>query len=88
MKNDIKIDNNVLDKRQLRESVPNLKSKAFAVRKEKKIVKEKHRETVSFMYNFAQETNATKQLWWLFISALPLNFFTQFSPEDPFENEL
>ena len=81
-----KIANKVLEKRQRRESVPIFKSKAFAVRKlkGKENWENEHRETASFMYNFVQKTNATKQLWWHFTSTLPLNFFTRFSPEDPF----
>ena len=47
-----------------------------------------HRETASFMYNFVQETNTTKQGWWHILPTSPLNFFIRFSPEDPFENEL
>ena len=43
-----------------------------------------HRETASLMYNFVQKTNSTKQLWRYFIPTSPLNFFTRFSPADPF----
>ena len=43
-----KIANNVLEKRPLRESVPNLKTKALAVRK----CENEQTETASFMYNF------------------------------------
>ena len=38
--------------------------------------------TASFMYNFVQKTNATKQIWCHFIPTSPLAFFTRFSPED------
>ena len=79
-----KIANKVLEKRQLRESVPNFKTKALAVQKlkGKEKCENEHRETASFMYNFVQKTNATKQLWWHFIPTSPLNFSTQFSADD------
>ena len=49
-----KIANTVLEKRQLRGSVPNFKTKALAVRKlkGKEICENERRETASFMYNF------------------------------------
>ena len=64
-KQDIKIANKVLEKRQLRRSVPNFKTKALAVwkLKGKENWENEHRETASFIYNFVQKTNATKQLW-------------------------
>ena len=63
-------------KRPLRGSVPNFKTKALAVRKlkGKQNCENEHREKASFMYNFVQKTNATKQLWWHFISTSPLIF--------------
>ena len=66
--------------------MPNFKTKALAVQKlkGKENCENEHRETASFMYNFVQKTNASKQLCWHFIPALPLNFYTRFSPEDPF----
>ena len=53
----------VLEKRQLRASVPTFKNKALAVRKlkGKGNCENEHRETASFMYNFVQKTNPTKQ---------------------------
>ena len=64
----------------------NFKTKASAVRKlkGKENCENEHRETASFMYNFVQKTNATKQLWWHFTPSSPLKIFTPFSPEDPF----
>ena len=61
-----KIANRILEKRQRRGSVPNFKTKALAVQKlkGKENCENEHRETASFMYNFGQKTNATKQLWW------------------------
>ena len=84
-----KIANKILEKRQRRGSVPNFKTRTLAVwkLKGKENCESEHRETASFMYNFVQKTNATKQLWWHFIPTSPLNFFTRFSPEDPFEKE-
>ena len=41
-----------------------------------------------FLYNFVLKINATKQLSWTSLPTLGRNFFTQFSPVDPFENEL
>ena len=76
-KNVYKIANRVLDKRQLKGSVPNFKTKALAVwkLKGKENCENEHRETVSFMYNFVEKTNATKQLWWHFMPTSPLHFF-------------
>ena len=73
---DIKIANKILEKRPLRGSVPNFKTNALAVRnlKGKENCENEHRETASFMYNFVQKSNATKQLWWHFIPTSPLNF--------------
>ena len=78
--------NKVLEKRQLRGSMPNFKTKALAVwkLKGKENCEDEHRETASFVCNFVQKINATKQLWLHFLPTSPLNFFTQFSPEDPF----
>ena len=45
-------------------------------------------ETANFLYNFVSKINATKQLSWTFLPTFGRNFFTQFSPVDPFENEL
>ena len=61
----LKIANNLLESRQLRGVEPNFKTKALAVRKlkGKENCENEHRETASFMYNFVQKTNATKQLW-------------------------
>ena len=71
-----KIANKILENRQLRGSVPNFKTKALAVWKikGKENWENKHRKTTSFMYNFVQKTNATKQLWWHFMPTSPLNF--------------
>ena len=46
----------VLEKRQLRGSVPSFKTKAWVVQKlkEKENCENEHRETASFMYNFVQ----------------------------------
>ena len=51
-----------MEKRQLKRSVPNFKTKALAVRKlkGKENCENERRETASFMYNFVQKTNATK----------------------------
>ena len=75
-----KVANKVLEKRQRRGRVPNFKTKALAVWKlqGKENCENEHRETASFMYNFVQKTNATKQLWWHFIPTLPLNFSNGF----------
>ena len=59
--------NKVLEKKkQRRKSVPNFKTKAFAVRKlkEEEKCENEHREKAIFVYNFVQKTNATERLWW------------------------
>ena len=65
-----------MEKRSLRGSGPNFKTKALAVGKlkGKENCENEHRETASFMHDFEQKTNATKQLWWHFIPTSPLNF--------------
>ena len=67
--------------------MPNFKTKALAVRKlkGKENCENEHRETASFMYNFVQKTNATKQLWWHFIPTSPLNFSHGFHQKIPFK---
>ena len=45
-------------------------------------------ETAKFLYSFLLKISATKQISWTFLQTLGRNSFTQFSPVDPFENEL
>ena len=63
-------------------SVPKFKTKVLAVQKlkGKENCKSEHRETASFMFNFVQKTNATKQLRWHIIPTLPLSFSYGFHP--------
>ena len=46
-------------------------------------------ETANLLYSSGQKTNAyaTEQASWHFLTTVRMNFFTQFSPKDPFDVE-